>query len=220
MKSKALLLSKSDQDHKLETLGSLIMEWAKDLDVDFFVSHEKDAIKKLKDFDICLLCITTTQLSDEEEQSLMDFVKSGKSLFAFHSASVMDEKNAGYIDLLGARFVTHSPYHEFQVNVVDTQHPITKGMKDFKVSDELYILDREPKDAQILMTAFWENKNQPMLYVKKYGEGKVIYNAMGHDEGSFTRPEYRQLTAQAISWLITITIELLKNMKVQKIGVP
>ncbi len=203
MKSKALLLSKSDQYHKLETLGSLIMEWAKDLNVEFTVSHEMDAVKKLRDFDICLLCITTTHVSDEEEQSLMDFVRSGKGLFAFHSASVIDEKNIGYIDLIGARFVKHSPYHEFQVNIVDTSHPITKGIKDFKVSDELYILDREPKDADILMTASWENKDHPMLYVKKYGDGKVIYNAMGHDEGSFTKPEYSQLTFQVIDWLIS-----------------
>ncbi len=203
MSSKILILSKDDQYHKLETLGSLIVQWVKNLDLDIQTSHEKDAIFKLKDFDLFLLCMTTSQFTDEEEKALTDFVKAGRSLFAFHSASVIDEKNTKYIELIGGRFVTHSPYHEFPVTIVDKQHPVTKGIADFKISDELYALDREPKDAHILATTVWDNKTQPMVYSKRYGDGTVLYNALGHDEAAFNNPAYRQLTVQGIKWLIS-----------------
>ena len=203
MSSKVLILSKDDQYHKLETLGNLIVEWTKDLDINIQMSHEKDAIFKLKDFDLCLLCITVGQLNDDEEQAIVDFVKTGKKIFAFHSASVIDEKNTKYIDLIGGRFVTHSPYHEFPATIADKQHPVTKGLSDFNISDELYILDREPKDAHVMVTAFEDNKTQPMVYAKKYGDGTVLYNALGHDEMAFNNPAYRQLTVQGIKWLIS-----------------
>jgi len=203
MPTKVLLLSQDDQYHKLETLGSLIIDWTKELsDIEIQVSHEKDALLGLKDFDLCLLCLTVNQLSDEEGKALADFVKSGKSVFAFHSASVINEANTGYIDLIGARFTHHSPYQEFPVTIVDKDHPVTKGVADFRVSDELYVLDREPKGADILATTVWEDKNQPMVYAKKYGDGKVLYNALGHDEKAFYNPAYRQLTVQGIKWLI------------------
>jgi len=203
MLSKVLILSQDDQYHKLETLGSLIVEWTKELNLDIQISHEKDAIFKLKDFDLCLLCMTVGKFTDEEEQALVDFVKAGKSLFAFHSASVIDEKNTKYIDLLSGRFLNHSPYQEFSVTIVDKQHPVTKGVSDFKISDELYVLDREPKDAHVMATA-WDNKAQPMVYSKKYGDGTVLYNAMGHDEAAFNNPSYRQLTVQGIKWLLLL----------------
>lgn len=204
MPSNVLLLSQDDQYHKLVMLGSLIVEWSKEIkDIDIQITHDKEMLLKLNDFNICILCLTTTQLSIEEEKALADFVNSGNSLFVFHSASVIDEKNAKYIDLLGARFVTHAPYNEFPVIIADKNHPITKGLEDFKISDELYVLDREPKDAIILATALWEGKAQPMVYAKNFGNGKVIYNALGHDEAAFYNPSYRQLTVQGIKWLIS-----------------
>jgi type 1 glutamine amidotransferase len=202
--SNILLLSQDDQFHKLETLGSLIVDWSKELsDIDMQVSHDMDMLLKLNGFNLCLLCLTVSQLNDEEEQALVDFVKSGNRLFAFHSASAVNENNTKYIDLLGARFITHSPYHEFPVTIIDKEHPVTKGIDDFRISDELYVLDREPKDVNVLATTIWENKTQPMVYAKKYGNGKVLYNALGHDEAAFNNPAYRQLTVQGIKWLIS-----------------
>ena len=202
MPSNILLLSKNDQHHKLEYLGSMIVEWTKELeDIDIKVSHDNDTLRKLSGFDLCILCLTPGgELTDEEEKSLVDFVDGGKSLLAVHSATVVDEKNAKYIELIGGRFVTHSPYHEFEVKIEDVEHPVTKDLEDFKISDELYVLDREPEDVHVLATAVWEDKTQPMVYTKRYGKGKVLYNALGHNELSFNNPAFRKLIVQGIKW--------------------
>ena len=204
MPSKVLILSQNDQHHKLETLGSMIVEWTKDLeDIEIEVSHDMDMLSKLSGFDLCLFCATPgQQLTNETEESLVDFVEGGKSLLAVHSATVVDEKNTKYIDLIGARFTHHSPYHEFQVKIEDAEHPVTKGLADFKISDELYVLARAPEGAEILATAVWEDKAQPMVYAKKYGKGEVLYNALGHNEESFSNPAFQKLIVQGIKWLL------------------
>ena len=201
---KISILSRNDQHHKLEDIGSMIVEWTKELeDIEIEVSHDNNTLRKLSGFDLCILCFTPGgELTDEEEKSLVDFVEGGKNLLAVHSATVVDEKNAKYIDLIGGRFVTHSPYHEFEVKIEDAEHPVTKGLEDFKISDELYVLDREPEGAHVLATAVWEDKTQPMVYTKKYGKGKVLYNALGHNELSFNNPAFRKLIVQGIKWLL------------------
>ena len=204
MPSKILILSRNDQHHKLEDLSSMIVEWTKDFeDFQLEVSHDIDMLAKLSSFDLCIFCVTPSELTNEEEKSLVDFVESGKDLLAVHSATVVSEKNTKYIDLIGARFTHHSPYHEFQVKIEETKHPVTKGLDDFKISDELYVLDREPEGAHVLATTVWEDKVQPMVYTKVYGKGKVLYNALGHDEKSFTNPAYRKLIVQGMKWLLT-----------------
>lgn len=205
MPSKILILSRNDQYHKLEVLSSMIVEWTKGFeDIELEVSHNIDMLAELSGFDLCIFCVTPTELTNEEEQSLGDFVESGKNLLAVHSATVVSEKNTRYIDLIGARFTHHSPYHEFQVKIEDAEHPVTKDLDDFNISDELYVLDRDPENAYVLATTVWEDKVQPMVYTKGYGKGKVLYNALGHDEVSFTNPAYQKLIIQGIKWLLKV----------------
>jgi type 1 glutamine amidotransferase len=203
MPSKVLILSQNDRHHKLENLGSMIVEWTADLeDVEIEVSHDRSTISELDDFELCIFCVTPGEMTNEEEQSLADFVNSGKDLLPVHSATVVNERNTKYIELIGARFTHHSPYHEFQVKIENAEHPVTKGLEDFTISDELYVLDRDPEGADILAATFWEDKLQPMVYTKKYGKGTVLYNALGHNEASFKNPGFRQLIVQGIKWLL------------------
>jgi len=203
MPSKILILSKNDQHHKLETLGSMIVEWTKDLeDIEIEVSHDRNMLSKLSGFDLCIFCVTPGEFTNEEEKSLVDFVEGGKNLLAVHSATVVNEKNTKFIGLIGARFTHHSPYHEFQVKIDDAKHPVTKGLENFKISDELYVLDRIPEGADVLATAVWEDKIQPMVYTKECGKGVVFYNALGHNEVSFNNPAFQKLIVQGIKWLL------------------
>ena len=208
MPSKVLILSKNDQHHKLETLGSMIVEWTNALDLEVEVTHDRDMLSKLGDFNLCIFCVTPGEMTSKEEQSLVDFVEDGKKLLAVHSATVVNEKNTKYIDLIGARFTHHSPYHEFQVKIENAEHPVTKGLKDFKISDELYVLDREPEGADVLATTVWEDKVQPMVYTRKYGKGEVLYNALGHNEVSFSNPAFQKLIFQGIKWLLRESVKI------------
>ena len=159
-------------------------------------------LHQMSDFDLCLVCFTASQLTDREECVLGSSVRDGKPVFAIHSATVVNEKSEMYIDMIGGRFVKHSPYHEFQVQIEDKEHPITQGVVDFKITDELYILDRALQNAHLLASAVWEDKSQPMVYTRKHGKGNVLYNALGHDEAAFNNPMFQKLVVGGIKWLL------------------
>lgn len=205
MAARILILSKNDRYHPLEELGSRIVDWSKELeDVETEVSHDKGILAdgKLDAYDICILCTTMDDLTAEQEQGIVDFVDNGKNLFGIHSVTVVNEKHTEYINLIGGRFIHHDPYHEFQVKIKEKDHPITRGIKDFEITDELYVLDRTPEGAHILATAIWEDKPQPLLYTKRRGRGQVLYNALGHDQTTYDHPVFQKLVIQGIRWAI------------------
>lgn len=202
--SKILVLAKSDQYHPLETLGQMILNWLKDerLSNVALTSDRSVIVNDINKYDLVIACMTMNKLSPEEEKSFVDFVKNGRKFMGIHSATVVDESNKDYIEMIGGRFVRHSPYHEFIVKVADPGHPILEGLKDFKIQDELYVLDRTPSSASVLLTAFFNDHAQPMLYLRAHGEGKVLYNAMGHDTSAYENPNFRKIVAQGVKWLL------------------
>ena len=49
--------------------------------------------------------------------------------------------------MVGGHFITHPRYREYQVSIVDSDHPITEGLVEFNVTDEQYILvDVDPEN--------------------------------------------------------------------------
>jgi type 1 glutamine amidotransferase len=198
-----LVLSKDDRWHKLEDLGARIVEWAGDVEgLTAETSHDRAVLgsKALGEYDVCVLCLSMSDLADAEEEGLAAFVAGGKVACGLHSATVTDEDRVTYIDLIGGRFEHHDKYGEFEVHIEDSEHPITLGVEDFQVSDELYVLDRKPLRAHILATATWRGESQPLVYTKRYGRGMVLYNALGHDRATFDHPAFRRLVVQGLAW--------------------
>ena len=146
--------------------------------------------------------MTAGKLLPAEEKALVSFVEGGKKFVGIHSATVVDEENLKYIEMIGGRFINHSPHHEFTVKVADPGHPMVKGLKDFEIEDELYVLDRTPPAASVLLTAFWKDQAQPMLYLRAHGRGKVLYNALGHSQVAYENPNFKKIVLQGMEWLL------------------
>ncbi len=204
MDGNVFLLSGNDESHKLEALGEIIERWLSvEDDLRVHHTHDLDGLTQdaFKMSDLCILSLTMNSLSAEQETALVSRVSEGKPVLALHSATVYKDGNSRYVDMLGAKFAEHPKYQEFPVIIADSTHPISAGLQDFTVADELYLLDREPAGAKLLAFAVWEGKPRPMVYVRHYGEGRVAYIALGHDEKAWNHPSFKQLVVEAVRWL-------------------
>ena len=131
---------------------------------------------------------------------------------------------------IGAKYVygPHYPFQEFTVNI-GKEHPITKGVTDFTVADEVYRLEMLDPAAEILASydarsvtkgdpekpsrkrqtildsIAWGNTRPqaPVLYTRIYGKGKIVVNILGHDERSLRNPSVVQLYQQSFDWLFS-----------------
>ena len=91
----------------------------------------------------------------------------------------------------------------FRVEVVDPNHPITRGVADFSIADEqhtppydmgkVHLLLRNRSDDGAVAAAGW---------VYEPGKGRLCHLANGHTRESLQHPMYQQLLRNAVRWCL------------------
>ncbi len=89
-------------------------------------------------------------------------------------------------------------------------HPITDGISDFQVLSEQYYLHVDPGNNVLAYTDFPHPDvtgphslnpcRMPQVYTKRYGEGRVFYNALGHHCDVLEAKEPRELMRRGFLW--------------------
>ena len=166
-----------------------------------YIEDDLDALiaPKLDPYDLIVFYYTMGELSDAQRDGLLNFVASGKGYVGIHSASDSFAEEPAYRAMVGGYFVTHPRYRQYQVNVVDSEHPITKDMDEFMVTDEQYITDYDPR-VHVLASALWKGKAMPVAWTKSWGEGRVFYLALGHNADSCQDENFKLLLQRGVTW--------------------
>ncbi|GHT64074.1 hypothetical protein AGMMS49579_19730 [Spirochaetia bacterium] len=113
--------------------------------------------------------------------------------------------------ITGANWVAHpgcdgTPY---RVNIISKSNPLTDGVKDFDVSSEQYYLHTDPANEVLATTRFpvvhWYHSangevDVPQVWTRKWGHGRVFYNALGHHDDVFNIPEAWIMMARGLLW--------------------
>jgi type 1 glutamine amidotransferase len=106
----------------------------------------------------------------------------------------------------------HGPQSEYQVQVRNTEHPITKGMPELwmHTKDELYDKLRGPAEhMEILATAYSDPNNkgtgrhEPALMTLNYGKGRIFHNIMGHADYSVACVGFITTMLRGTEWAAT-----------------
>ena len=133
-----------------------------------------------------------------------------------------------FMALIGSQFLAHPPIAPFKVHVTDPDHALTRGLRDFRIEDELFLLRTGDDLHTLLHTSFtgscpefrdeaWDEAKIPVLYERREGQGAVLYLALGHCRGHYdlqplapfwphpqrcawNYPVYYQLLRRAIIW--------------------
>ena len=94
-----------------------------------------------------------------------------------------------------------------RVNIINHEDPITKGLSDFAMHSEQYYLHADPSNEVLAATtfsgdhAYWINGCvMPVVWKRKYGEGRVFYSSCGHVAADFDVPEAREMVKRGMLW--------------------
>jgi type 1 glutamine amidotransferase len=165
---------------------------------------------------------TTGELDMDEEQkaALISFVKDdGKGFIGGHSAADCFYKWPEYGEMIGAYFDLH-PWHKLvKINVEDRTFPATRHLPpSIEVTDEIYQFRNWSRDkVRVLMSIDVSSvdlnakmvkrtdKDFAMVWVKKFGKGRVFFNALGHEEQVYDRPDMQKLFLESVKWAMGLT---------------
>lgn len=129
--------------------------------------------------------------SDTAKANFEAAVRDGTGLVILHAA---DNAFRGWVEyekmvgLLWRDGTGHGEFHEFPVKIVDREHPITAGMADFRIMDELYhrLVHLHGVPYHVLATGFSAEErggtgnDEPVMVVTQYGQGRVFHQVLGH----------------------------------------
>lgn len=163
------------------------------------------------------------------EKAVEDFLHGGKGMVAVHGVSygplIGTEAQPGgkwklveawpaYAEMLGMTWapadIGHAKRHVFQVKVVDRTHPLGRALPaEFEADDELYHKMKLKPSAHVIAAAYDDpsiggtGKDEPVLWVVPFGEGRVVHFTLGHDLKSMEKPGFAAAFAASLEWAAT-----------------
>jgi type 1 glutamine amidotransferase len=156
-------------------------------------------------------------MTEEQGKAVKRWVEEGGSLWAWHNNSQLSLMNRDYRDVEGAVYTGHPPIRPFKVKIVNRDHPITKGVNDFVVTDEQHYVTYEKDPKHVLARSVNEDgleytdqagrrgNSCESVWAYEYGKGRVCFMAPGHMISVLWNPEYEKMQKNAVKWLLRQT---------------
>ena len=135
----------------------------------------------------------------------------GHGFLGVHAAADTYKNHQPYWEMLGGTFKGH-PWNsktEVTITVHDSSHPAAAPWgEEVTLTDEIYQFKNwQPEKVRVLMSLNMEKTklkkpyHVPVLWVKEYGEGRVMHMSLGHREDVWDNPTYQQSLLGGIRWL-------------------
>jgi type 1 glutamine amidotransferase len=159
-----------------------------------------------------------SHLTDAQQQALFDFVRGGKGYVSIHGADntpndLTDEQTRLWKDLLGGIY-SHKGLPDgkailgtYTLRIADPSHPITEGLTDFELTDELYSNMQMKDDVRPLVTIDHAGTTWPVAWTYTFGAGKVFHTSLGHKSWRPGTPDplrdenLSRLIVQGVDWV-------------------
>jgi type 1 glutamine amidotransferase len=167
----------------------------------------------LLSFDVVVLYDIRYTISDEQKAKFLALLKKGVGLVVLHHALVSYQDWPDYERIIGGLYpeaadkrgvVTEKAGYEHDVDIpvtiVARDHPITAGLKDFTLHDEIYWGYRVGSDVTPLITTSHAKSGKPLGWCREEGKARVVYLQLGHGPQAFEDANYRRLLANSMRW--------------------
>jgi type 1 glutamine amidotransferase len=148
------------------------------------------------------------EMSPENRSRITNHLKAGRGLLGLHTAPICFDDWQEWGKILGAAWKWgvshHPPFGPAKATVLPAPHPITEGLKDFTVNDEVYSDMNVEPDVIPLMTmqSVGVDKIWPALWAREVMGGRVVYDALGHTQASFDSPTNARIVARSALWAL------------------
>jgi hypothetical protein len=148
-------------------------------------------------------------ITDTQKAKFLALFDRGIGLVVMHHALVSFQQWPDYERIIGGRYPEGGPgtsaggyEHDVKVPVVVVakDHPITAGLSDFMIHDEIYWGFRVGTDVTPLLSTTHPKSGKPLAWTRTEGQSRVVYIQLGHGPEAFENPHFRRLLAQSIRW--------------------
>ncbi len=157
-------------------------------------------------------------VTEEQQANYAKLIESGMPLVVMHHSICGYDNLPLYPKMIGGKYL-HKPTvidekecpvstykHDVDMNieVLDKQHPITKGVENFTIHDEGYKGLYIKPGVNVLLKTDSPDATSEVAWTTRYGKGPVFAIVLGHDKEAYSNPTLRKLLEQGIRWGIDV----------------
>jgi type 1 glutamine amidotransferase len=197
--------------HDPDLCASMIRGWlkAEGFGVRIETTTEAFLDPALKNLSLIIPIYTMSKIEKPEALALCDAVKSGVGL-AGHHGGMCDafRDNVDYQFMCGGQWVAHpGNIIDYKVDVTRPDDPVMAGIDSFEHRSEQYYMHVDPAIEVLATTTFnaghapWvDGVVMPVVWKKRFGQGRVFYSSLGHRAYELDVPEIRTLMTRGMLW--------------------
>ena len=197
--------------HDPDLCASMIRGWlkAEGFGVRIETTTEAFLDPVLKNLSLIVPIYTMSKIEKLEALALCDAVKSGVGL-AGHHGGMCDafRDNVDYQFMCGGQWVAHpGNIIDYKVDVTRPDDPVMAGIDSFEHRSEQYYMHVDPAIEVLATTTFnaghapWvDGVVMPVVWKKRFGQGRVFYSSLGHRAYELDVPEIRTLMTRGMLW--------------------
>jgi type 1 glutamine amidotransferase len=158
-------------------------------------------------FDVVVLYDAPREITDAQKARFLALFEKGIGVVVLHHAYLAYPMWPEFGRIAGGQYVytkeqfdsglsssTYKGDVDIPVTVVDKEHPVTAGLRDFVLRDELYShMHRVGEVTPLLKTG-----DELVAWTRMEKHSRVVGTIVGH--GCYDDPNFRKLLAQSIRW--------------------
>ncbi|MCB0685973.1 MAG: PmoA family protein [Saprospiraceae bacterium] len=175
----------------------------------------------LSDYDAIVFSSTNNETFDTERQKIafQNYIRNGGGFVGIHSATGSERSWPWYWKLIGGKFMRHPAFQQFEIEIIDRDHPSTNFLPDIWVrEDECYFTNQMNPANHVLLAARLpkivdEKKNDypgetwgelvPIAWCHEFDGGRQWYTALGHAIEHYQDPTLMRHILGGIEWVCT-----------------
>jgi len=217
MKRKALILCGGWDGHEPKLVTERFRKFLGSEDFEVAVEENLEILQNLGRLKELSLLIPVWTMCKENLpkpyfEPIAEAIGSGVGLAGCHGGMCdAFRNNVLWQFITGANWVAHPGCDGVlhRINIKSKSNPLTDGIKDFDVSSEQYYLHTDAANEVLATTRFptvkWYHSangevDVPQVWTRKWGHGRVFYNALGHHNDVFDIPEAWELMKRGLLW--------------------
>jgi type 1 glutamine amidotransferase len=149
-----------------------------------------------------------------QQEALLVYVKEGHGYVSIHGAdNAAPDWIPEWREMLGGVFShvgqpdSKTKKGTYLIKIVDTAHPIMRGLSDFTLTDELYYNIQMQPGVEPLAATEYAGKSWPVAWTRVYGQGRVFHTPLGHrnfgpnQDDPLRNPSLAKMVVQGVEWV-------------------
>jgi type 1 glutamine amidotransferase len=174
----------------------------------------------LLSYDVVVLYDSPSTITDDQKARFLSLFDKGVGVIVLHHALLSYQDWPEYERIAGGKYVL-DPEKEsdrsvrgsncwndpgksgckadvtIPVTIVAKDHPVTAGLSDFTLTDELYLDVHMRSDVMPLAAT----GNEVLVWTREQGQSRVVGTMLGHGPPAYADASFRRMLAQSIRWV-------------------